>query len=131
MSQEVVCIMCPLGCRIKVQSDDGGIQNIKGFACENGKEYAEQEILCSTRTVMSVVRCRRGDFPTVSIKTSEPVDKDKIEDIMEAISKIEVDAPVRVGDKLLENVCKTGADIVATRNVEVQEHSSNHPSISS
>ena len=116
--KSVVCIMCPLGCEVKVEVTDDEITNIKGYACENGKEYAEQEISSPTRTVMSVVKCVNGDFPTISVKTSEPIQKDKIKDVMSAISDIEIEAPVSVGDKILENVCGSGVDIIATRKVK-------------
>ncbi|MFW6196431.1 MAG: DUF1667 domain-containing protein [Thermoplasmatota archaeon] len=118
----VVCIMCPLGCEVKVEVTDGEITDIQGYACENGKEYAEQEISSPTRTVMSVVKCKNGNFPTVSVKTSEPVRKEKIYDVMKSISRIEVEAPVSVGDTIVKNVCGSGVDVVATRRVKkIQE----------
>ena len=118
----VVCIMCPLGCEVKVEVKEGEIKNISKYACENGKEYAEQEVSSPTRTVMSVIKCVNGNFPTVSVKTSKPIQKDRIDDVMKSISDLEVEAPVSVGDKLLENICDSGIDIVATRKVKkVQE----------
>lgn len=116
--ETVTCIMCPLGCKIKVELENDEIKDLVGHACENGMEYAEQEVSSPTRTVMSVVKCVKGDYLTVSIKTSEPVKKDKIDAVMGAVSNIEVEAPVRVGDKIIEDVCGLGVDIVATRNVE-------------
>ncbi|MFO7791526.1 MAG: DUF1667 domain-containing protein [Candidatus Saliniplasma sp.] len=114
----IVCIMCPLGCEVKVVKEGGDITEIKGYACENGREYAEQEVSSPKRTVMSVVKCTGGDFPTVSVKTSEPVSKEKIRDVMTALSQKEVEAPVRFGDRLIENVCGLPVDIIATRRVE-------------
>ncbi len=118
----IVCIMCPLGCEVEVVIEEGGISEIKGYACENGREYAEQELSTPKRTVMSVVKCIGGDFPTVSVKTSEPVSKEQIKDVMKALSQKEVEAPVRVGDRLIENVCGLPVDIVATRRVERIQH---------
>jgi CxxC motif-containing protein len=37
---------------------------------------------------------------------------------MDAISEIEVFAPVKIGDVLVENVMDLDADIVATKNVK-------------
>ncbi len=118
----VTCIMCPLGCEVKVELEDDQIISIKGYACENGREYAEQEISSPTRTVMSVVKCVDGNFPTVSVKTSEPVKKANIDEVMSSMSEIEVKAPVDVGDIIVEDVCGSGVDIVATRKVKrIQE----------
>ena len=116
--RSVVCIMCPLGCEVNVEVEEGVITNIKGYACENGKEYAEQEVSSPTRTVMSVVKCVKGNFPTVSVKTSEPIQKENIKDVMRAISDIEVEAPISVGDKIVKDVCGSGVDIIATRKVK-------------
>ncbi len=116
--QSVVCIMCPLGCKVTVETEKGEILELKGNACKDGEEYAEQEVSSPTRTVMSVVRCNKGDFPTVSVKTSEPVEKDRIDEVMDAMNNIEVDAPIEVGDKIVEDVFGSGVDIVATRDVE-------------
>lgn len=114
----VVCIMCPVGCEVEVKMDDGEITKIERYGCEDGKEYAEQEVSSSRRTVMSVVKCVDGDFPTVSVKTSEPIRKENIDDVMDSISDIEVKAPVSVGDIVIKNVCGLDVDVVATRNVE-------------
>ena len=35
-------------------------------------------------------------------------------EIMEEINKVTVEAPVRMGEIIIENVCGTGADIIAT-----------------
>jgi CxxC motif-containing protein len=37
---------------------------------------------------------------------------------MEAINHVLVAAPVRIGDVVIENVCGTGVDVVATKNVD-------------
>lgn len=122
MSDEIVCIMCPVGCEVRAEVEDGEIIEIEGYGCEDGEEYAEQEIASPKRTVMSVVNCVDGNFPTVSVKTSEPLSKQNIEGVMEALSEIEVVAPIEVGDVVVKNVCGLGVDVVATRTVkQVQE----------
>ncbi len=118
MTEKIICIMCPLGCTVKAEVEDGEIVSIEGYGCEDGKEYAEQEITSPKRTVMSVVECKDGDFPTVSVKTSEPVEKEEIDDVMRALSEIEIQAPVKTGEVILKNVCNSGIDVVATRSVE-------------
>jgi CxxC motif-containing protein len=36
---------------------------------------------------------------------------------MDLLAKVEVEAPVRIGDKIVENLFGTGVNIVATKNV--------------
>ncbi len=118
MTEKVVCIMCPLGCEVRVEIEDHNISQIEGYGCEDGREYAEQEVCSPKRTVMSVIRCFGGNFPTVSVKTSEPVEKKDIDEVMNALSGIEVEAPIKVGDILVKDVGGLNVDIVATRNVK-------------
>jgi len=37
---------------------------------------------------------------------------------MNLLAKIEVEAPIRIKDKIVENLFDTGADVVATKNIE-------------
>jgi len=69
------------------------------------------------RVVISVVRCHNGDIPTASVKTSSPVPKDTVRDVMAAMCTIQVMAPIAIGDILVPNVCNSGVDVVATRGV--------------
>lgn len=117
--QTITCIMCPLGCKIRVRQT-GETVEIKGAGCDNGKEYALQEISEPSRIVMSVVPCKNSDIPTVTVKTSKPIPKDKIERVMELLSTVEVSAPIQVGDIILENIDNMHVDIIATRNATVK-----------
>ena len=114
----IVCIMCPLGCRVLVNMEGGEVSSIQGYACVNGKEYAEEEILSPARTIMSVVKCTKGDFPTVSVKTSGSIPKEKIYSVRKSIADVEVEAPVEVGEKVIEDVCGLDIDVVSTRRVK-------------
>jgi CxxC motif-containing protein len=51
----------------------------------------------------------------VSVKTETPVAKDAMLSVMQTLRQITVQAPVHMGDVILENVC--GAKIVATKDV--------------
>ena len=114
-TEEITCIMCPRGCKVQVDVEGDEIQDVRGYACPNGEEYAIEEIKCPNRTVMSVVRCEDCQMPTVTVKTDKPVPKDKIDDVMEDISDIEVDSSVEIGEVLKENVAGTDANMIATR----------------
>ena len=51
----------------------------------------------------------------VSVKTSNPVPKEKIFEVMAKIRSSSVKAPVSIGDVILKDVY--GADIIATKNI--------------
>ena len=53
----------------------------------------------------------------VSVKTQNDIPKEKIMDIMKEINALRVKAPVHIGDVLLENICGTGVNLIATKQV--------------
>jgi len=53
----------------------------------------------------------------LSVKTRSPIPKKLIFSCMEALSKVELSAPVTAGTVVLENVCGTGVDVIATKDV--------------
>ncbi|MDK6029457.1 DUF1667 domain-containing protein [Ignisphaera sp. 4213-co] len=113
---EMVCIRCPASCTLRVTIKDNSIESVEGALCPRGIEFAKSEISNPVRYVMSVVKVRGGDMPTVSVITRDPVPKDCIWQVMKMLARIEVEAPVEVGDVIIRNVC--GTDIIATRRVK-------------
>ena len=118
MEKEFVCIRCPIGCMLKVTGQGDGNLNVTGNNCNRGEEYAKKELTNPTRIVTSTIRVKNGTQAVVSVKTKEDIPKGKINECIEALKAVEVDAPVRIGDIVLENAADTGVDVVATKNVE-------------
>lgn len=115
--KEFVCIRCPLGCNISVELEDGNIGRITGNTCPRGAEYVTGELTDPRRIVTSLVRVKNGELSVVSVKTASDIPKDKIGDCIKALKEIELTAPVHIGDVVVENVCGTSVNIVATANV--------------
>ncbi len=114
-TEKITCIMCPQGCKVRVTHENDEIIDVTGYACSNGEEYAIEEVKSPSRTVMSVVECDEGKMPTISVKTDKPVPKDKIHEVMDELSDVNVCSPIEIGDSIIENVAGTDADVVATR----------------
>ena len=119
--EEIICVSCPKGCRIKVESKDDEIIDISGFGCKEGKRYAREEFKNPTRILPTTVKVKGGEFPLVSVKTKKGIPKDKLLKAMEVIAKIEVKAPVEIGDIILDDILDTGVELVATRNIKKVE----------
>lgn len=117
----LICIICPVGCQIEVCRDDDNIRSISGYGCKRGKEYAISELLNPVRTITSTVTVRCGEHPVVPVKTDKPIPKHLITELMREINKCSIQAPVRMGDIVLQNVLNTGANIIATGNIPVLE----------
>ena len=112
----LTCIGCPLGCTLTVES----VENITGYTCKRGLEYARKEITCPARTVTSTVRVTGGVVPVTSVRTATDVPKEAIQRVMAAINSLVVSAPVKIGDVLKENIAGTGVALVATKAVAAE-----------
>ena len=113
----IVCIVCPKGCRMLVESNHGEIMNISGFSCPKGKEYAEKEFINPTRVLPTSVRVKLGELPLVPVKTNGPIPKESLLPAMREVAKVQIEAPVYIGQIIVENIMGTGIDIVATRDI--------------
>ena len=116
--KNLTCIGCPLGCQIMVELENGEVVSVSGNTCKRGDDYARKEVTSPTRIVTSTVKVSGGNAPTVSVKTKSDIPKDKIFDCAKALKEVMVQAPIAIGDVLIENVAGTGVDIVATKAVE-------------
>lgn len=118
-AQEVTCIICPVGCKIKVEKDPGAELGYKleGNECKRGINYAIEEVTDPRRNLATTVVIERAHLPRLPVKTSIPIPKDKIFDCMREINNVKVEAPVKIGKVLIKNVLQTGSDIVATRSM--------------
>ncbi|MDY6826736.1 MAG: DUF1667 domain-containing protein [Bacillota bacterium] len=118
--KEMICILCPLGCRMEVKEkeDQPGELLVHGHKCKQGKVYAHQEFYNPTRTLTSTVVIRNASLPRLPVKTDRPIPKDLIFKAVEEIARVEMEAPVEMGDLIIENLLGTGSNVVATRSMQ-------------
>ena len=115
--RELTCIGCPMGCLVTVTMDGDTITDISGYTCPRGKTYAENEVTNPTRIVTSTVKVMGGKKDRVPCKTASDIPKDKIADVMREIDAAVADAPVVIGETLINDVAGTGVDVIATASV--------------
>lgn len=111
----LICIGCPLGCPLAVTMEGTNIA-VEGNTCPRGEDYAKKEVLSPTRIVTSSIRVNGGTIAMVSVKTKSDIPKSKIFDVMAEIRTTTVEAPVAMGQVLIENCAGTGVDVIATKN---------------
>ena len=115
-SAELVCIQCPRGCVLTVTREAEQWQ-VTGNTCARGPAYAVQEVTEPKRVITALMRLEGTDRP-VSVKTDRPVPKTEMMACVKAMYSVRPPAPVHSGDILMENLCGTGANVVATRDSE-------------
>ncbi len=116
---EKTCIVCPVGCHLKIEEDpsseDGYL--VSGNRCPRGKRYAIKEMTNPERVVTSTVKIKNVENLMLPVKTTDGIPKEKVLDFMEDINKIVVSLPVKRGDILIEDIYGTGVNLVATKSI--------------
>ena len=116
--KELICIGCPLGCNITVEMEGGEIKSIAGNTCPRGADYAAKELTDPRRIVTSLVQVENGELPVVSVKTASDIPKDKIAECIRTLKHVTLQAPVWMGESVVEDICGSGVAVVATRTVK-------------
>ena len=129
MEKDLICTVCPIGCRLKITgtpsmttssmvtsaaSDD---LKISGAKCEKGITYARDEIFNPRRMVCTTVKIKGGIHRVIPVKTDKAIpEKYKLE-VVKAVSTIELSSPVKMGDIVMSDLFGTGVNIVAERDM--------------
>lgn len=113
--RELVCIVCPRGCRLRVDEQNGCA--VTGNACPRGEAYGKKELTNPTRAVTTTVRITGAAYPRLPVKTDAEVPKSAVIDVVRALDGVTVTAPVQTGDIIARDILGTGANIVATRDM--------------
>ena len=111
--KELVCIVCPKGCRLHVDEENGFA--VTGNSCPRGAEYGKNEIQNPTRVLTSTVKLTGGAYRRCPVKTDKAVPKGKLLDIMEELNGVELASPVSIGQVALKDAAGTGANVVVTK----------------
>lgn len=117
IKKEIICILCPNGCRIALAVEGNDVSVGEGARCRRGEEYAVREAVAPVRTLTTTVRVRGGLLPVLPVRTSCPVPREKVKECAFLLAEIEVTAPVRFGQVIMPDILGTGADIIALRDM--------------
>ena len=116
MIRELTCIVCPKGCQLKAEIENGEVVNVTGNTCPRGKQYAIDECTHPMRTITSTARTENG--AVVPVKTNTTVPKELMFDCMREINRATVTLPARIGDVVIANLLGTEANVVVTANMD-------------
>ncbi|MGC8972028.1 MAG: DUF1667 domain-containing protein [bacterium] len=107
----LTCIVCPVGCKIKI--DDKG--NIIGARCNRGVDFVKRELLSPERILTTTIKIDGGIVKVLPVKSTKPIPKEKLREIVKKISSVSVKAPIHRGDIVYHDGDVT---LVATRSVK-------------
>ena len=117
MKKEIICTVCPRGCHIIVDGEDKVIKGVEGYACKRGLTYATDEFISPVRILTTLVKIVGRENELLPVRSNRPLPKAKMFDCMEVIKSAQVTVPIKRYDIVVENICDTGVDIVATKDI--------------
>lgn len=112
--KEMICIVCPRGCHLAVDEET---LEVLGNSCPKGGEYGKNELVNPMRVVTGSVEIIGGIHSRLPVRTDKAIPKSKMFEIMEELHAHITNAPIKRGQMLIENICDTGANIIATRDM--------------
>lgn len=111
---ELICIICPRGCHLRVDEANGCA--VEGHGCKRGVEYGQKELMNPTRGITSTVTLTGGALERLPVKTSAPIPKRLVMEAVRLLDTLEARSPVYIGDVIVPDILGTGVKFIATRN---------------
>ncbi len=117
MKKEIICTVCPVGCRVTVEGEGAEIVSISGNTCKRGETYAKDEFIAPKRILTCSVRLEGASRAMLPVRSSQPLPKEKIMECMEVIRQVTVAAPITEGQVIISNILGTGIDMVSSMSI--------------
>lgn len=115
--KELICIVCPKGCRLSVDDENG--YKVSGNGCKRGEEYGKMELINPVRVITSTVCVESTTHSRCPVKTSTAIPKALIGEAMKTLDGLKIKAPVKYGQVIVKDVCGTDADFIAVREISL------------
>jgi CxxC motif-containing protein len=121
VKKHFTCVTCPVGCEIDVELRDSEVVSMEGNKCKKGLEFVSQELEEPMRILTTTVPIKGAKWAMLPVRTDKPIPKRLFFKALEEIANIELRAPVKMSKVIVRDVAGTGADIVATRNMNREQ----------
>lgn len=118
------CTTCPSECLLTVEVErkaDGSIaavHSVTGNSCPRGDKFAHQELTCPMRVLTTTVAVSGGDETLLPVRTAEAIPLALHAQAMDLIRGLVVNAPIRMGDIVLEDLLDTNIDLIASMDFD-------------
>lgn len=116
MRRNLTCIVCPRGCSLEVEIEEGKVISVTGQSCKRGVAYAETECTHPTRTLTTTMALEGGGV--LAVRTDKPVPKELVFDCMKEINAMTAPRGTRIGTVLIADILGTGANVIASQNAD-------------
>ena len=117
MNEEIICILCPLGCRMDVELHGTKVVSVEGNQCKKGPKHAEKEVSFPGRILTTTIKTNHPEMSLLPIRSNKEIPKDQLMACMKGLSGHAVKGPVNLGDPVIQNILGLGVDMVACRTM--------------
>ncbi len=118
MKKDMICISCPLGCRISAEWENENEITVTGNKCARGIVYGREEILSPKRVVTATININSSWISRIPVMTTGTIPKGQIDSLLNKIYRMDLDIPILRDDIIIKNIDNTGIDLIATRSVK-------------
>ena len=118
MKKDMICISCPLGCRISVEWDTDNEILVTGNKCLRGEIYGKEEVLSPRRILTATININSSFISRIPVMTTGTIPKGSIDSLLNRIYRMNLDIPIARDDVIIKNIDNTGIDLIATRTVK-------------
>lgn len=101
--------------------DGETIVELDGATCTRGGDYDQGRLTDPWRMVTTTLRATGGLHPLLPVHTSVPITQARVFDLREALRQVQVDASLRVGQVLLEDILGAELTVLASREVPARQ----------
>lgn len=118
------CTTCPSECLLTVEVERGAngavaaVRSVTGNSCPRGDKFAHQELTCPMRVLTTTVAVSGGDEALLPVRTAEAIPLELHAQAMDLIRGLVIDAPIRMGDIVLEDLLGANIDLVASMDID-------------
>lgn len=118
------CTTCPSECflTVEVERDADGavveVHSVTGNNCPRGDKFAHQELTCPMRVLTTTVAVSGGDVALLPVRTAEAIPLALHAQAMDPLRGLAVNAPIRMGDVVLENLLDTNINLIASMDID-------------
>lgn len=113
MTENLTCIVCPMGCQIEAEVENKTVISVKGASCARGENYAKTELTNPMRVITTTIRSKSGEL--VPVKTDKAVPKESIFQCIHTINTLHPPlSQCFIGAVIEENLLNMGVNVLVT-----------------
>ncbi|MFC1510005.1 DUF1667 domain-containing protein [Candidatus Omnitrophota bacterium] len=117
MNKKLICIECPKGCALSVDTENCKVTKVTGAECPKGEKYAVSEIENPQRILTTTLLTEGFSLKLLPVRTDQLIPKTRIKDALRAVRDFKVTKHVKAGDIVMADLLKLGVNLIATRDL--------------